>query len=94
MFSASVAAAISLWKERSYTLSAYCWGVVLVFAYTTLTNMRERPDGIIIASCFIVFILTVSGVSRYWRATELRVGGHRFSTTNRNGSGRPSSITR
>jgi hypothetical protein len=79
MFSASGAAAIALWKERSYRLSIYCWGVVLVFAYTTLTNIRERPDGIIIASCFIVFILTVSGVSRYWRATELRVGGCRFS---------------
>ena len=79
MFSAAGAAAISLWKEHSYALSAYCWGVVLVFAYTTLTNMRERPDGIIIASCFIVFILTVSGVSRYWRATELRVGGCRFA---------------
>jgi hypothetical protein len=79
MFSAAGAAAIALWKERSYALSPYCWGVVLVFAYTTLTNIRERPDGIVIASCFIVFILTVSGVSRYWRATELRVGGYRFS---------------
>ena len=79
MFSAAGAAAIALWKERSYTLSAYCWGVVLVFAYTTLTNIRERPDGIVIASCFIVFILTVSGISRYWRARELRVGGYRFS---------------
>jgi len=79
MFSASCAAAIALWKERSFQLSIYCCGVVLVFAYTTLTNIRERPDGIIIASCFIVFILTVSGVSRYWRARELRVGGYRFS---------------
>jgi hypothetical protein len=79
MFSASCAAAITLWKERIYRLSVYCWGVVLVFAYTTLTNILERPDGIIIASCFIVFILTVSGVSRYWRATELRIGGRRFS---------------
>ena len=25
MFSAAIAAAISLWKERSYPLSAYCW---------------------------------------------------------------------
>jgi len=79
MFSAAGAAAISLWRERSYLLSAYGWLVVLVFTYTTLTNMRERPDGIIIASCFIVFILIVSGVSRYWRATELRVGGYRFT---------------
>lgn len=79
MFSAACAAAVSLWKERSYALSAYSWGVVLVFAYTTLTNIRERPDGIVIASCFIAFILTVSGVSRYWRLRELRVGGRNFA---------------
>jgi hypothetical protein len=79
MLSAAVAAAVSLWKEHSRSLSLYCWGVVAVFAYTTLANVIERTDGIIIAGCFILFILTVSGVSRYWRAKELRVGGHRFA---------------
>ena len=79
MLSAAVAAAISLWKEHSYSLSIYCWGVVLVFAYTTLANIVERTDGIIISGFFIVFILTVSGISRYRRAKELRVGGHRFA---------------
>ena len=79
MLSAAVAASISLWKESSYRLSIYCWGVVLVFGYTTLANVVERTDGVLIAGCFILFILTVSGVSRYWRATELRVGGHRFA---------------
>jgi hypothetical protein len=79
MLSAAVAAAIALWKERSYSLSIYCSGVALVFAYTTLANVIERTDGIVIASFFILFILTVSGVSRYWRAKELRVGGHTFA---------------
>jgi hypothetical protein len=79
MLSASVAAAISLWKEHARWLSVYCWGVVLVFGYTTAANVVERTDGIIIASAFILFILTVSGVSRYWRAKEIRVGGHRFA---------------
>jgi hypothetical protein len=78
MFSAAVAAAISLWKERSRSLSIYCWAVVLIFGYTTLANIIERTDGIIISTFFILFILTLSGVSRYWRAKELRVGGHRF----------------
>src|SRR6185369_5603248 len=82
MLSAAVAASISLWKERSRTLSLYCWGVVLVFAYTTAANIVERTDGIIIASFFILFILTVSGISRYWRAREVRVGGHRFADAN------------
>ena len=79
MLSAAVAAAISLWKEHSYSLSIYCWGVVLVFGYTTLANVIERTDGIIIAGFFILFIVTVSGISRYGRAKELRVGGHRFA---------------
>ncbi len=79
MLSASVAAAISLWKEHLRALSIYCWGVVLVFGYTTVANVIERRDGIIIASFFILFILTLSIVSRYWRAKELRVGGHRFA---------------
>ena len=78
MFSASIAASISLWKERKYALGLYCWGAVLVFGYTTMTNILERTDGILIASLFILFIVIVSGVSRYWRAKELRVGGHAF----------------
>jgi hypothetical protein len=81
MLSASVAASISLWKERSRLLSLYCWGVVAVFAYTTAANIIERTDGIIIAGFFILFILTVSGISRYWRAKEIRVGGHRFANS-------------
>jgi hypothetical protein len=79
MLSAAVAASISLWKEHSRSLSLYCWGVVAVFAYTTAANIVERTDGIIIASFFILFILTVSGISRYWRAKEIRVGGLRFA---------------
>ena len=79
MLSAAVAASISLWKERSYSMSIYCWGVVLVFGYTTMANVIERTDGIIISGFFILFILTVSGVSRYARAKELRVGSHRFA---------------
>jgi hypothetical protein len=78
MFSAALASAVSLWKERSVALSLYCWGVVLVFAYTTAANIVERTDGIIIAAFFILFTLVVSAISRYFRSTELRVEGHRF----------------
>jgi MFS superfamily sulfate permease-like transporter len=59
-------------------MSLYCWIVVIVFFYTTGTNILERTDGIIIAAFFILFILLVSGLSRYSRAKELRVEGHRF----------------
>ncbi len=79
MFSAAIAASISLWKERKRGWSLYCWGIVLVFGYTTVANIIERRDGIIIASCFILLIMTISGVSRYSRSKELRVGGHTFA---------------
>ena len=78
MSSAAIAASIALWKERLIAQSVYCIGVSVVFAYTTIANVVERPDGIIIAAFFIVFIVTVSGVSRYWRSTELRVSGCKF----------------
>ncbi len=77
--SAAFAASIWLWKERAYVVGLYCWAVVLVFVYTTIVNIMERRDGIIIASFFILFILIVSGISRYVRSTELRVEGHIFA---------------
>jgi hypothetical protein len=73
MLSAAIAAALALWREASRSLSIYCWIVVAVFAYTLIENIRERPDGVIIGSCFILVVLAVSGFSRWQRATELRV---------------------
>jgi hypothetical protein len=78
MLSASIAAALSCWRERRFGIAIYCWAVAVVFGYTTLANIVERPDGIIIASFFIVFILVVSVISRYVRATELREAGITF----------------
>ncbi|WP_429951898.1 amino acid transporter [Leucobacter allii] len=57
-------------KERGATIG---FGIVsLVFLYTTVANIIERPDGIKIAGCFILGILAVSLVSRVLRSTELR----------------------
>ncbi|MGH9929662.1 MAG: amino acid transporter [Pyrinomonadaceae bacterium] len=47
--------------------------ISLVFAYTTIQNIHERPEGIKIASFFILAIVVASLVSRVWRSTELRV---------------------
>lgn len=76
--SAAFASSISLWKERSRALSLYCWIVFIVLVYTTIVNVIERTDGIIIASFFILFILITSAFSRYARSMELRVEGHKF----------------
>ena len=45
----------------------------LIFAYTTLVNIVERPEGLKIASWFIVTIIVTSLISRVARSTELRV---------------------
>jgi len=80
ILSAAVAVSLGLGREAVETgsqktrwLSYYFWLVTLVFTYTFIENIRERPDGIIIAGCFILAILVIGAVSRYQRATELRV---------------------
>lgn len=84
MLSAAVAVALALWRESStknplsYAKALYFWIVTIVFGYTLVANVIERPDGVIIASCFIFLLLTLSGVSRYLRATEMRVSQFEF----------------
>jgi hypothetical protein len=73
MLSGAIAAALSLRREGNRTMSLYCWLVAVIFGYALAGNVVERPDGLIIAGAFILLILTVSGISRYQRSTELRV---------------------
>jgi hypothetical protein len=49
--------------------------LTIVFVYTTLVNIVEQPEGIKIASVFILFIIVTSMTSRVLRSTELRVHG-------------------
>jgi hypothetical protein len=72
MTSAAVAVTISAWR-RSQTMKWAFLLISLVFSYTTITNIIERPDGIKIASLFILAIVSASFVSRALRSTELRV---------------------
>ncbi len=46
--------------------------VTLVLAYTTVSNIFERPDGVKIGACFVLAIVTVSLLSRVKRVFELR----------------------
>ncbi len=73
MLSAAVAAALALWREGSRGGGLYCWIVAGVFAFVLWENVLKRPDGLIIASIFILVTLVFSAISRYGRATELRV---------------------
>ena len=46
--------------------------ITLVFLYTTVVNIIERPEGLKIAAFFIGAIILTSLFSRVWRSTELR----------------------
>ena len=49
------------------------WGLFLVFLYTFVQNVHEKPEGLKIAAVFIGTIVLVSLISRVWRTLELRV---------------------
>jgi predicted tellurium resistance membrane protein TerC len=73
MTSAGLAVTLSLWRG-AHPVAAGCFGLItLVFMYTTLVNIIERPDGVKIGAFFIAAIILSSLVSRVWRTTELRV---------------------
>lgn len=70
--SAAVAVTLTMLRRRARA-STIGFGIIsLLFGYTTITNIVERPDGIKIAGWFILGIVVVSFVSRLSRATELR----------------------
>ena len=72
MTSAAIAVTISAWVRKQSIRWVYLV-IAFVFSYTTITNIVERPDGIKIASLFILAIIVASFVSRAMRTTELRV---------------------
>ena len=47
----------------------------LIFIYTTLINIYERPEGLKISCVFILTMIVVSLTSRAVRSTELRITG-------------------
>lgn len=72
MSSAAVAVTLSAWRRGQRRLAVGFGVITLVFIYTTITNIIERPEGIKIAGFFIFSIVAISLISRVWRSTELR----------------------
>lgn len=70
--SATVAVWLSALHRRSVVGIVAFAVVALVFGYTTVANVIERPDGVRIAALFILGILVVSVVSRLRRSFQLR----------------------
>ncbi len=78
MLMTSAALAVTLGLARSHERSWIAFAAItLIFVYTTITNVIERPDGVQIATWFIVTIIVTSLISRVLRSTELRVQGVR-----------------
>ncbi|GII52536.1 amino acid transporter [Planotetraspora thailandica] len=73
ILSASIAVAIAAARARQ-TAQLVAFSVIgVVLVYTLVANVIERPDGVKIASFFIVAIIVTSLISRATRSTELRV---------------------
>jgi hypothetical protein len=80
MSSAAVAVTLSAWKRNSNWAWAFMI-IAVVFAYTTVANVIERPDGLKIASFFIFTIIAASFISRALRSTEVRIDRIQLDTT-------------
>jgi len=72
MTSAAIAVTLSA-RRRGENKQWIFMAISIVFFYTTIVNIVEQPEGIKIASIFIVAIVFTSLFSRVWRSTELRV---------------------
>lgn len=89
ILSASVAVALVLWKEARHPTdgrpkrfplgSLYFWLISAVFTFTFIDNVIARPDGVIISAIFIFIVLTISALSRFRRAMEMRVERYTFA---------------
>ncbi|SCF26406.1 amino acid transporter [Micromonospora chokoriensis] len=71
--SATTAVTLAAVRHRQRGRTVAFGTIAVIFVYTTLANVVERPDGVKIAACFIGGIIVVSLLSRLSRAFELRV---------------------
>ncbi len=83
MSSACTATVIDHWRDSQGVwyrrLSWRYLAITCIFFYTTAANMVERPDGIKIASWFIIAIVFSSFWSRLARSSELRFKAFEFA---------------
>jgi len=70
--SASIAVTLSARRKQQHKRTIAFAVVSAVFVYTTVVNVIERPEGIRIATLFIIGIIVVSLISRVQRSFGLR----------------------
>ncbi|MEV4718897.1 amino acid transporter [Micromonospora noduli] len=71
--SAATAVTLAAQRQRQRGRTIAFGVIAVIFVYTTVANVVERPSGVKIAACFIGGIILVSVLSRLMRAYELRV---------------------
>jgi hypothetical protein len=69
--SAAFAVTLNIWHNAALRVGFLF--ITLIFTYTTILNIWERPEGLKISSIFIVAIIASSLLSRALRSTELRI---------------------
>ncbi len=70
--SAALASAITSWQN--HLPKKYLFSIIsIVFIWTSIVNITQKPEGVRIALFFVLSILVTSFVSRAFRSTELRV---------------------
>lgn len=79
--SAAVAVTISAHRRGQRRKSVGFGVVAAIFLYTTVANVFERPEGVQVATLFILAILLVSFASRFQRAFELRAESVSYDAT-------------
>ncbi|HZE40172.1 MAG TPA: amino acid transporter [Stackebrandtia sp.] len=78
MLSAAFSATLAVWRQGLRKTALGFGFITVVFVYTTLDNVIERPSGAAIAGMFIGGILVASLFSRIFRSFELRATGVHF----------------
>lgn len=78
--SGAVAVTISAWVRKQGVRWVFLT-IAIIFTYTTIANVIERPDGLKIASLFILAIVVASFISRAMRTTEIRIQKIEFDNT-------------
>jgi hypothetical protein len=79
--SASLAVTLSAHRQKQPKRTIVFGVITAIFVYTTIDNIIERPDGLRIATLFILGILVVSIVSRIGRSFQLRATSVTFDVT-------------
>jgi hypothetical protein len=79
--SAAVAVTLAARRAHERWRTLGFGAVALVFVYTTVDNMVERPDGLKIGTCFVLAIVVLSFASRVRRVFELRATDIDFDAT-------------